>query len=73
MRNDQLQKKDDLCASKAKQRKQQTFTIVEQDRSNAKTIAFWILQNIETCTASKLRDALEIAIHMRTQPRKYAD
>jgi hypothetical protein len=59
---------------KAKQREQQTFTLVEQDRSAPSTIAYWILQNIETAPAAKLYDALESAILMRAaKGRKDAD
>jgi hypothetical protein len=68
------QRGDDKCSSNAKARKQLTFTIVEQDRSAAKTIAFWIMENIETAPSAKLIDALETALVMRAYPnQKNAD
>jgi hypothetical protein len=66
--------KDNRCFAKAKQRGQRTFTLVAQDKSSPRTIAFWILENIETCPAAKLHEALDDAIVMRYQPgRKAAD
>jgi hypothetical protein len=65
---------DSTCHAKAQQRGQGTFTLVEQDRSAPSTICWWILQNIETCPADKLRQALEDAIKWRDFPkRKTAD
>jgi hypothetical protein len=65
---------DTLCFKKAKERNQRTFTLVQQDRSSAKTICFWIMENIETAPAQKLLDALEDAILMRDfEHRKNAD
>lgn len=65
---------DYKCAEKAQQRGQQTFTLVEQDISSPETICFWIQQNILTCPAGKLRDALEAAIIMReSKIKKHAD
>jgi len=65
---------DSKCFNKARRRGQRTFTLVEQDRSSPRTIAFWILENIETCPAQKLFDALEDAVIMRNYPnRKAAD
>jgi len=65
---------DEKCFNKARMRGQRTFTLVAQDRSSPRTIAFWILENIETCPAQKLLDALEDAILMRDFPnRKAAD
>ena len=61
---------DTQCYAKAKQRRQQTFTLVEQDASAVKTIAHWIYLNIETCPAEKLRLALEDCINMREFPNK---
>jgi len=67
-------RRDYKCAERAKERDQQTFTLVEQDRSSPRTIAFWILENIETCPAAKLHDALEAAVLMRSAcNRKDAD
>lgn len=66
---------DDLdCFTKARARGQQTFTVVAQDRSSPRTICFWIMENIETCPAEKLIDALKDALAMREHPnRKAAD
>jgi len=66
----EIQNRDDICHSKARKRNQRTFTLVEQDASFSKSIVFWILLNIETCPAPKLRDALETAIEARTFPKK---
>ena len=64
--------RDTQVHAKAKQRKQRTFTLVEQDRSTVATIGFWILQNIETAPAEKLHDALETAVQMRSFPSRRA-
>jgi len=65
---------DEMCARKAAERGQDTFTLVEQDRSTPKTICFWIMENIETCPPQKLVAALNDAIRMRSFPkRKDAD
>lgn len=65
---------DARCFAKAVSRGQQTFTLVEQDRSSPRTIAFWILENIEHAPKPKLRTALEDAMRMREYPhRKQAD
>jgi hypothetical protein len=65
---------DSKCHQKAIERNQQTFTLVEQDRSSPRTICFWILENIETAPREKLVDALLDAITMREAPlRKNAD
>lgn len=56
---------DDLCARKARNRKQVTFTIVEQDKTAPETIAEWIKLNIRTAPPAKLYDALEAALVMR--------
>jgi hypothetical protein len=68
-----LKQRDIDCADRARKRGQQTFTIVAQDKSNAKVIAFWIAENIETSPEEKLRTALEIALQMRKNPRKNPD
>jgi hypothetical protein len=69
----QNKKKDDQqCFDKARMRGQSTFTLVAQDKSSPRTIAFWILENIETCPAQKLFDALEDAILMRQWPKRKA-
>jgi hypothetical protein len=66
---------DDVqCFTKARDRGQHTFTLVAQDRTSPRTIAFWILENIETAPPQKLFDALEDALTMRKWPeRKAAD
>lgn len=65
---------DCSCFAKAVARQDHTFTLVGQDVSSPRVIAFWILENIETCPAEKLRCALEDAITMRnTRKRKHAD
>ena len=65
---------DAECFRKAQERGQQTFTLVEQDKSSPRCIAFWILENIETAPAGKLIDALQDALAMRSAPnRKAAD
>jgi len=61
---------DTAIHARAKQRGQETFTLVEQDASAVKTIAHWIYLNIESCPAAKLRDALERCINMRDFPNK---
>lgn len=63
-------KQDTATADRARGRGQMTFTLVEQDRAAARTIAFWILENIETAPASKLFDALESALVAREFPAK---
>jgi hypothetical protein len=65
---------DDECFRKAKERGDQTFTLVSQDRSSPTVICEWIKQNIETAPEEKLVDALMDALSMRTDPnRKNAD
>lgn len=61
---------DTVCHAKAKQRGQRTFTLVEQDISSARTIAFWILENINTSPREKLVQALNDALDMRDYPNK---
>ena len=62
------------CRQKAIARNDLTFTLVGQDLSSPRTIAFWILENIHTAPAEKLQSALTKAIRMRSLPnRKPAD
>lgn len=69
-----LNDKDTQCHAKAKARGEHTFTLVAQDLSAPKTIAFWIGENIETAPEDKLREALEDALIMRKHTsRKHAD
>jgi hypothetical protein len=66
--------KDSECYAKAVARGDETFTLVGQDRSAPRTIAYWILENIETAPEQKLVDALHDALRMRaTAKRKTAD
>jgi hypothetical protein len=66
--------RDYAVFTRAKDRGQKTFTLVEQDRSAPSTICWWILQNIETAPATMLHDALEEALVMREfSKRKNAD
>ncbi len=65
---------DTKVYAKAKNRGQETFTLVEQDRTSPRTILFWIGENFETAPPEKLRDAFERALRMREFPeRKWAD
>ena len=50
---------DQTCYEKARRRGQRTFTLVEQDRSAARTVLFWIMENLNTAPQSKLEDAFE--------------
>ncbi len=65
---------DTKVYAKAKNRGQETFTLVAQDRTSPRTILFWIGENFETAPPEKLRDAFERALQMREFPeRKWAD
>lgn len=66
---------DNTCYTKAVQKKQRTFTLVEQDRTSPRTILFWIMDNIENAPQGKLEDAFELAMAMRfsTVVKKSAD
>ncbi len=61
---------DCKCFEKAKQRGEQTFTLVGQDLSSPAVVVEWIKQNIETAPAEKLRCALEDALLMRETPKQ---
>jgi len=66
--------RDAAVFDKAQHTGEQTFTLRAQDRSGAKTVAFWIMENIETAPEEKLRHALDDALRMRKWPtRKTAD
>jgi hypothetical protein len=68
------QPRDWQCFEKAIMRGQQTFTLVAQDITAARTIMFWLMENIETAPDEKLRDAFEDALRMRHYGnRKYPD
>ncbi len=65
---------DTKVYAKARNRGQETFTLVGQDRTSPRTILFWIGENFETAPPEKLRDAFERALRMREFPeRKWAD
>jgi hypothetical protein len=59
---------DTAIHARAKQRGQETFTLVEQDITAVKTIAHWIYENIEQASEAKLREALEKCLRMRKFP-----
>lgn len=61
---------DSDCYKKARRRGQLTFTLVEQDFTSPSVICEWIKQNIETCPAHKLVQALDEAIMMRNAPKR---
>lgn len=61
---------DYKCFEKGKANGEQLFTLRAQDRSTPRTIAFWILENIETCPEEKLRHALEDALRARKWPNR---
>lgn len=63
-------KRDNNCYKKARRRGQLTFTLVEQDFTSPSVICEWIKQNIETCPAHKLVQALDEAIMMRNAPKR---
>jgi hypothetical protein len=65
---------DEKCYEKAVARGDRTFTLVGRDKSSPRTICFWIMENIETAPSSKLREALESALIMKsTFSRRAAD
>ena len=65
---------DTKVYAKARNRGQETFTLVAQDRTSPRTILFWIGENFETAPPEKLREAFERALRMREFPeRKWAD
>lgn len=68
-------REDADCYQKARLRGEQTFTLVERDITSPRTIAFWIMENINDASPNKLRDALEDALAMRYSPipKKFAD
>lgn len=72
---DVARKMDNECHRKAISRGQQTFTLVEQDQTSAKTVLAWIWLNWDTAPVSKLRDAFEDAICFKCSPiqKKAAD
>ncbi len=49
---------------------EQTFAIRSQDKTSAKCIVFWILENIDTAPEKKLKHALEDALRARRWPKK---
>lgn len=62
------------CFNKARALGEPTFTLRAQDVSAPAVVAEWIKQNVMTCPAGKLREALDTAIKMREWPsKKHAD
>lgn len=54
--------------------KPEGFTLVRKDITSARTICYWISENIETAPAEKLMDALQQAIkHRDTEGQKWPD
>jgi hypothetical protein len=65
---------DEHCFYAAKSAGEATFTLRAQDVSAPRLVIEWIKENIETCPAPKLYEALARAIQMREhQHRKTAD
>lgn len=62
--------KDSTCYVKAKRNGEDTFTLRSQDKTAPRTILFWIMENIETASDEKLREAFEDAIKMRAWPKR---
>lgn len=56
---------DNGCFQRAQTRKQQTFTLVEQDQTAPQTILAWINLNWKTAPAELLYDAFMDALAMR--------
>jgi len=70
----ELKDSDASCYERARAKGLDTFTLIASDLSSPKTIAYWILENIETAPMHKLVDALQHALVMRATPnRKHAD
>lgn len=66
---------DGECFRKARERGEQTFTLVEHDPTAPYTILEWIRLNWATAPDAKLRDAFEDALAMRASsiPKRPAD
>ena len=66
---------DSSCFSRARQRGEQTFTLVERDLTAPATIIEWIKLNLATAPPEKLIDALKDAIAMQRSPvvKRHAD
>jgi hypothetical protein len=70
----QMQAKDRKCMAKAIEKDELTFTLVEHDKTSPRTVAFWIMENIETAPSHKLHEALEFCLHAREHAnRRNAD
>lgn len=72
-KGDRYSESEKECFVKAIDRGQHTFTLVGQDLSSPEVVCEWIKQNIKTAPVGKLKDALEIAMIMRSEGLKYAD
>ena len=57
--------RDAQCFKRAQNRKQGTFTLVEQDATAPGTILDWINRNFATAPPQKLRDAFDTALQWR--------
>jgi hypothetical protein len=56
---------DDGIRDRAVKAGEQTFTLVEHDKTSPRVICFWIMENLETARPEKLVDALLDAIAMQ--------
>lgn len=56
---------NDNCYREAKERGQATFTLVAQDITAPRCVMQWIIENLETATDAKLREAFEKALLMK--------
>lgn len=73
-RSEKRMSKKPGCYEKAVSTGQKSFTLIEQDYSAPETICEWIKLNINAAPAEKLREALDIALGMRSYvPRKTPD
>lgn len=61
---------DDSCYRKGKANGEQLFTLRSQDMTMPRTICFWIMENINSCSEDKLRHALEDALRARKWPNR---
>jgi hypothetical protein len=59
---------DSNCYNRARQRGEQTFTLVERDFTSPYVIVEWIKLNLATAPPEKLLDALRDAIAMQRSP-----
>ncbi len=62
--------KEGITFAKGRAQGEQLFVLRAQDETAPACIAYWILQNIETAPAEKLRHALDDALRARKWPRR---